>query len=173
MKADHLVVVVSSLRYLPLRVWKMILPAMMLMWPNRRLVWSHVAGSWPVGGQSEYELWSSFVQYLCKYRENTTETINYTNNYSAVKLEDCLSVFFTSRLIYPRTALHCPDCQTQPLSSTHCPDQNVFPSRPARDQLEHIWDLRWAIWSLSEDWCEVLVKFKLISVPWAAVIMKY
>ena len=122
MKADHLVVVVSSLGYLPLRVWKMILPAMMLMWPNKRLVWSHVAGSWPVGGQSQYELWSSFVQYLCKYRENTTETINYTNNYSAVKLGDCLSVFFSSRLIYPHIALHWLSDSASVLHSLSRPD---------------------------------------------------
>ena len=69
--------------------------------------------------------------------------------------------WFTVTLLC-RTLDRIGSCQTQPPQSTV---QAGFPSRPYH---EHIWDLRWAIWSLSEDWCEVLVKFKMISVPWAA-----
>ena len=68
----------------------------------------------------------------------------------------------SSRLIYPHTHLvhSLGSCQGQPPSG---------PAPASRGDLRSE-ILRWAIWSLSEDWCEVcevLVKFKMISVPGA------
>lgn len=118
------------------------------------------------------ELWSSFVQYLCKYgphHSHSAGSINYTNNYSTGKLTLDIITFLalSSHMIYTNLR------HFSMLSSTPPP-----PPAPAGWAWpcpcgEQISDPRWAIWSLSEDWCEVLGKFKIISPPRASVIMKY
>ena len=142
--------------YLPLRVWKMFLPAMSVMWPMRERWWV----TWPQSGQSWPSVRVSYGPVLSNIYVNTapttarhTGTINYTNNYCSVKLGlfviiSRVPTWFIITLLW----------------------------RKLRSLSLWSWDQSaslWAIWSLSEDWCEVLGKFKIISLPGAAVIMKY